>query len=235
MNVLAHIDSANPTINRAAFSPPRARKPIPRPAAPDDEVLTLLRGLGTTVPFARGAQIFQERGHANAIYRVLSGTVALWHARAKGRRHIADFRLCGEFFGVVHRPEYTINAEAISDAVVVAYRRGEIDGICDALPSFRRAITALVAEPVVLRRETALAESQTAKERIVDFLLDVSERAAESGEVKLPFSERDIADRVDLPCDIVMRSLHDLESAGALKVRNGGALVINATRLEAFA
>jgi CRP/FNR family transcriptional regulator, nitrogen fixation regulation protein len=234
MHALAQIDSATSKLNGAA-SLVRAQKPAPRPDALEDEVLTLLRGLGTSVPVARGALIFEERGHANAIYRVLSGTVALWHARAKGRRHIVDFRLRGEFFGVVHRPEYTINAEAVSDAVVIAYRRGEIDDICDAIPSFRRSITVLLADPVTLRREAALAESQTARERIIDFLVEVSHRIAESGKVRLPIAERDIADRVDLPRDIVSRSLHDLANAGALTLSKGDELVVDAARLEAFA
>jgi CRP-like cAMP-binding protein len=76
------------------------------------EVEDVLRGLGTIVEYAKGSRIFAEGGNANVVYRVLSGAVTLWRKLPNGRRHIVDFRLAGEYFGVIHRPTYALNAEA---------------------------------------------------------------------------------------------------------------------------
>jgi CRP-like cAMP-binding protein len=230
MNAMTSFEAATSVAQSAATSG------APVSVSQKDEVLMVLRGLGTETAFARGAVIFKEHGHASAVYRVLSGAVALWHTRANGRRHIVDFRLPGEFFGVVQRPEYGITAEAAADTVVIAYRRGQVDEICDALPSVRRALIAMLAEPVISKTDARNAERQTAKERIVEFLLSASERAGEAGGNALPVSDRDIADHFDLPCDTVARGLHDLQSAGVIALPGRGGIVVrDEARLKTYA
>jgi CRP-like cAMP-binding protein len=200
MNAWARIEYGTPLTNPAialhAFTEPK--QPQTNLSVARHEVKFLLRGLGTPMNFAKGTTIFIAGGNANAVFRVVSGAVALWRAMPNGKRHIVDFRLKGEFFGVIHRPTETINAEATSDCIVTAYRRGQVDEICDAVPSFRRSVTALTAEPVMSRGEAAEAEGRTARERIAELLLRVAERAEECGEIALPFSTNDIGDSIML-------------------------------------
>ena len=181
------------------------------------DVLTPLRGLGSLVRFQRGAVIYRERDHASALYRVASGGVALSHI-TDGRRRIIDFRFAGEFFGAIRRPEYTTCAEATSDCVLLSYPRGYADNMFDELPGFRRTITGLLAEPRQSRGDTA--ESQTARERITDFLLSLSGRIAEWGETGLPLSCGDIADRLDLSSVAVDCALHALEADAPRALRD---------------
>ena len=224
MNALTNFDAVAQVSDKAPASPQM------------NEVEMVLRGLGSRVAIPRGELIFKERGHANALYRVVSGAVALWHVRPNGRRHIVDFRLPGEFFGAVYRPDYPVTAEAASDTVLIAYKRGQMDDICDAMPSFRRTMTAMIAEPIVSSRRAAVAERQTAKERIVEFLLTASVRASDAGDISIPVSDKDIADHVDLPREMVVRALHDLEQAGALALPGANAVVVkDLTRLQQFA
>ncbi len=176
------------------------------------EVLTPLRGLGSTVQFPSGAVIFKERDHASAIYRVVSGGVALSRS-ADGRRRIVDFRFAGEFFGAVHRPEYSTRAEATSDCVLLSYPRGYIDIMFEELPQFRHTITRLLAEPV--QTGSRVAECQTARERVVDFLASLSGRIARWDETNLPLSCDDIADRLDLSPVAVDFALRALESGAS--------------------
>ncbi len=233
MNAWARIEDSMPT-QSGAFLPAafRDRQTAAREAA-KQEVMFLLRGLGTVMNYPKGAPIFAEGGNAHAVYRVISGAIALWRTLPNGKRHIVDFRLAGEFLGVVHRPTHTINAEAASDCIVIAWRRGEVDGICDAVPSFRRSMETLLAEPVVTRSEIAAAESRTAKERVADFLLKAFARATDGGDTGLPLSGRDIGDRIDAPCELVANGLRDLESAGAIAHNDEGKLVmLNPALLE---
>ncbi len=182
-------------------------------SAGDAEVLAPLRGLGSIVHFQRGAVIFRERDHASAIYRVLSGGVALSRT-TDGRRRILDFRFAGEFFGAVHRPEYNLAADATSDCVLLAYPRGYIDAMFEELPQFCRAITVLLAAPA--QSGGSAAECQTARERIVDFLASLSGRIAGWDDDNLPLSCNDIADRLDLSPVAVDRALRALESHAPL-------------------
>lgn len=211
MYALSRIAAAAPvTESHNPFEPAAGRTARPRPDYAD--VVTPLRGLGSVVRFQRGAVIFRERDHASAIFRVVSGGVAL--SRTTGRRrHILDFRFAGEFFGAVHRPEYTTGAEATSDCVLMSYPRGYVDNMFDELPQFRRALAALLAEPVQSSADTA--ESHTARERIEAFLVSLSGRIADRGEANLPLSCDDIADRLDVSPAAVDFALRAFTSGGA--------------------
>lgn len=176
------------------------------------EVVTPLRGLGSVMRFQRGAVIFRERDHASAIYRVVSGTIALSRITDR-RRRIIDFRFAGEFFGSVHRPEHTITAEAASDCVVLSYPRGYVDNMFDELPQFRRALCELLAERVQASGDAV--ESDTARERIEAFFQSLCGRISGSGELNPPLTCDDIADRLDLSPAAVDCALRALRSEGA--------------------
>ncbi len=234
MNAWARIEYGTPLVNpTVVLNALAAAKQPPANAAAKHEVEFLLRGLGAMLNFAKGTTIFSAGGNANAVYRVVSGVVALWRNLPNGKRHIVDFRLPGEFFGVVHRPTEILNAEATADCTVTAYRRGHVDEICDAIPSFRRSITTLTAEPVPSRSEAAAAEERTAKERIAEFLLRIADRAAQSGEIALPFSSRDVGERIDAPRELVVSGLRDLENTGAImRTSDGGLMVLDHALLQ---
>jgi CRP/FNR family nitrogen fixation transcriptional regulator len=236
MNAWSQIEIGTAVINPAiVLDALKSQHPVPAgDRAAKQEVEFLLRGLGTVMNYAKSSMIFKEGGNAKALYQVMSGAVALWHRAPNGKRQIVDFRLPGEFFGVVYRPTETLNAEASSDCVVTAYRRGAVDEMCDSVPSFRRSIAQLTAEPVISRSEAIRIEARTTKERMADFLLRAAERAAESGEIVLPFSGRDIGDRIDAPQELVANGLSELETMGAIaRTGEGGLVVINPATLRA--
>lgn len=210
------------TWSRIASAPPltteHSHRPFPQGAGGSArseeghaEVITPLRGLGSVVRFQRGAVIFRQRDHANAVYRVISGGVALLRTRDH-RRRIIDFRFAGEFFGVVHRPEYTVDAEATSDCVLLSYPRGYVDTMFDELPQFRHTLAGLLAEHVESSDDTV--ESHTARERIEAFLLSLSGRIGDCGAANLPISRDDIADRLDVSPAAVDCALRALGSRG---------------------
>ena len=230
MNAWAKIDDATP------LSVSTARQSIAANGAAKEEVRRLLRGLGTSQSYPAGNPIFHLGENANEVYRVESGAVALWQRLPNGKRHIVDFRLPGEYFGVVHRPKHTINAEASSDCQVTAFRRGEVDEICDAVPSFYRSITTLVAEPNVSRNELQADEMRTAKERVVRFLLSASKRAPQSSVYGLPLSVHNIGERVGEPDVLVSNCIDDLGAAGAvIRTGDGRLAVRDEALLQSFA
>lgn len=204
--------------------------------AAKEEVRRLLRGLGTLQTCRAGSAIFNLGDNANAVYRVESGAVALWQRLPNGKRHIVDFRLPGEYFGVVHRPKHTISAEATSDCRLTAFRRGDVDEICDVVPSFYRSITTLTAGPIVSRNELRADEMRTARERVVRFLLSASKRAPQSSVYGLPLSVHNIGERIDEPDELVRNCIDDLGAAGAvIRTGDGRLAVLDQSLLQSFA
>ncbi len=204
--------------------------------AEKEEARRLLRGLGTLQSFPAGASIFNLGDNANELYRVESGAVALWQRLPNGKRHIVDFRLAGEYFGVVHRPKHIINAEASSDCELTAFRRGQVDEICDVVPSFYRSISTLIAQPSISRNELRADEMRTAKERVVRFLLSASMRAPQSSVSGLPLSVHSIGERIDEPDELVSHCIDDLGTAGAvIRTSDGRLAVVDQSLLQSFA
>jgi CRP-like cAMP-binding protein len=124
MNAWAKVDDASP-ISVSAVTEAVAAK---------EEARRLLRGLGISQTHQAGSSIFNLGDNANEVHRLESGVVAL-RRLPNGKRHIVDFRLPGEYFAVVHRPKHTMSAEASSNCELTAFRRGEVDEICDVVPS----------------------------------------------------------------------------------------------------
>jgi CRP-like cAMP-binding protein len=230
MNAWAKIDYTTP------ISVSTVRETIAANSAAKEQARRLLHGLGTPQNHPAGSSIFKVDDNANALYRVESGAVALWQRLPNGKRHIVDFRLSGEYFGVVHRPKHRINAEASSDCRLTAFPRGEVDEICDAVPSFYRSISTLIAEPKVSRNELQADEMRTAKERVVHFLLSASTRAPQSNLYGLPLSVRNIGERIDEPDALVSHCIDDLGAAGAVvRTRDGRLAVLDQSLLQSFA
>jgi CRP-like cAMP-binding protein len=81
-------------------------------------------------------------------------------------------------------------------------------------------------------RETAFAENQTARERIIDLLLDASRRLGSSRDIRIPFADHVIADRLDLPRPIVASQLNEFEMAGVIaRIPTDDLLLTDAARL----
>lgn len=218
------------------LSPSIVKETVTANSAAKEEARRLLRGLGTLQSYSSRTPIFNLNDNANALYRVESGVVALWRRLPNGKRQVIDFRLPGEYFGVVHRPKHTVNAEASSDCEVTAFHRGEVDEICDVVPSFYRSMTTLTAEPNVSRYEMRADEMRTAKERVVRFLLSASMRAPQSSAYGLPLSVHNIGERIDEPDELVSHCIDDLGSAGAvIRTSDGRLAVLDQSLLQSFA
>jgi CRP-like cAMP-binding protein len=195
-----------------------------------DEDLRALQRLGAKVRFARNATIFNEGDEATQCYKVISGAVRLCKHMSDGRRQIADFLLPGDMFGFLQFGAYKFTAEAVDDAVLMRYPQQQIERLSKTMPAMRSRLLVLLSQRLLdMQDHLVMLGRQTAKERVVSFLLLIAERSgAEEGcTFDLPMGRQDMADYLGLTIETVCRMLSELKRAKIIAVRNGAQIVIN--------
>ncbi|HEY8380530.1 MAG TPA: helix-turn-helix domain-containing protein [Microvirga sp.] len=175
--------------------------------------------LGSTRSFAKGEEIFIEGGRAAYFFKVVSGTVRTSKLLSDGRRQIDAFHLAGDIFGMESGEEHRFSAEAVDDAVVIAFRRCSLETLVasDGVLA-RQVVSAIMTSLERAQNHMLLLGRKSAMEKIASFLLDYSRRLDDEGEIDLPMSRMDIADHLGLTIETVSRSLTQLERQGVIEL-----------------
>ena len=201
----------------------------PATAKAQDEDLQALQQIGTKVRFARNTTLFNEGDDATYTYKIVSGAIRLCKHTSNGRRQIADFLLAGDYFGFLQLGTYSFTAEAVSDAVVIAYPQRQIEQLSNTMPSMSRRLLVLLSQRLLgMQDHLVLLGRQAAKERVASFLLLLAERSeAEEGEAfEVPMSRQDIADYLGLTIETVCRALSDLKRTRLIGIPNVHQIVV---------
>ena len=191
--------------------------------------LCVLNTFAQSVRFARNETIFQEGDSAHFIYRIVTGTIRLCRHTSDGRRHIAEFALPGDLFGVFGGAEQGFTAEAVGDVVLVAYPRAQFDRLSERDPRFRANVLVHLSTHLrTAQLHTFWLGCQNAKQRLASFLLRHAERtgAVDTGRLELPMGRQDIADHLGLTIETICRAVTQLKNDGAIAVPNNHQIVL---------
>jgi CRP-like cAMP-binding protein len=167
---------------------------------------------GRRMHFARGAEIFAEGKAADQLYKVVSGTVRTCRLLPDGRRMIAQFALPGELFGLDSVGHHRFFAEAVTDVVVIAFSRRDINAWVERERTAAQSWQSYALERLAAAQDRfILLGRRTAAERVAAFLLDLAERGLGARDVvELPMSRYDIADYLGLTAETVSRVVSTL-------------------------
>jgi CRP/FNR family nitrogen fixation transcriptional regulator len=215
--------SDTPNLNkRARFAPPA----VSHSRADSFEMM------GTSMSFARNAEIYGENEPAEYLYKLVSGSVRTSKILNDGRRQIGAFYLPGDIFGFDIGSEHALSAEAISDARIIVVKRSAIEALAERDSDVARQLWAMTSRELHRMQEHILLLIKSAQERVAGFLLEMATRIKSVNEVELPMSRQDIADYLGLTIETVSRTLTTLENNAAIALpssrrivfRNRGAL-----------
>jgi len=194
-----------------------------------DEGLNALQAIGTVVRFARNATIFNDGDDADYSYRLISGTVRLCKLMSDGRRQIAEFPVAGDFFGLEWLDTHAFTAEALTDVIAVRYLRSRLDRLGRERGDVQRSLmTRLSHDLWAAQNHLVMLGRQTARERVVSFILALAERAGATGggTLDVPMSRQDIADYLGLTIETVCRTISDLKRQRLIDVPNRTEIVV---------
>jgi CRP/FNR family nitrogen fixation transcriptional regulator len=199
------------------------------------DVLIPLERIGTRLRFLRNQEIYGQGEHGGFWYQVISGTVRISKLRTDGRRHIAEFCFGGDAFGLENAAERNFSAEAVEDVTVVRYPRAATERLMEENPAVARLLRDMTLKSLAAAQGRLLILGRmTAIERVVSFLLELSERNDDEKHVALPMCRCDIGDYLGLTIETVCRVLSDLKRRRVIEVYPHSIILLDRFALQAI-
>jgi CRP-like cAMP-binding protein len=119
-------------------------------------------------------------------------------------------------------------AETITEVKLLVVKKSVIAALVSRNVSITSQLLVLTARELArVQDRVLLVSSKSAQERVVGFLLEMSNRAsATDNMVELSMSRQDIADYLGLTIETVSRTLWSLESCGAIEISSSRRIVL---------
>ena len=199
------------------------------------DALAALERIGTRLRFARNQEIYGQGESEGCWYKVISGTVRVSKLRTDGRRHIAEFCFSGDAFGLENGAERSFSAEAVEDVTLMRYPRGATERLAEENPAVARLLRDMTLKSLMAAQARLMILARmTAAERVVSFLLELSERNDDEKYIELPMGRCDIGDYLGLTIETVCRVLSDLRRHGVIEVSPHSVKLRDRFALEAI-
>ena len=194
-------------------------------AALDADEIKALGAIGRRRKLEAGESLIWEGDDSLLVANVIEGVLKLSTGTEDGREQIvgvvypADF--IGRPFGATTRHSVT----ALTDANVCVFSRADFDHFAHLHPALEhKLLERTLAELDRTRNWMLLLGRKNAEERLATFLLEMSERLAETGceaiagsrlrSFDLPFSRQQVADVLGLTIETVSRQFTRLKKDG---------------------
>ncbi len=197
-----------------------------RPLAPSFGGFEGIEAMASRMTFGPNEEIFGEDEPAEYAYKVIKGVVRTYKVLSDGRRQIGAFYLPGDVFGLEIGKAHRFSAEAINNATVLVVRRSAIVSLAERDCHAARELWSYSGRELQRVQEHMMLLVKTAQQRVVSFLLEMSDRLATTDEVELPMSRQDIADYLGLTIETVSRTMTQLTSDRAIGMPSSRRIVL---------
>ena len=182
-----------------------------------------LRSLAHLRRFRREQDIYGQEEHADALYRVVSGSARKYHMRADGRRQLVDVFLPGDLFGFTARLQHRFAVQAVADGTLIAcYPRQRVEALAAEDTETALEIRMQIFEALErLQQQLLVIGTMTAQEKLREFLFYFHQRlsAGSDDSLALPISRYDIADMLGISAETVCRAFTDLQERGVISLQ----------------
>lgn len=188
--------------------------------------------------YNRGDLILIEGETAGALLYVCSGLVKVFKASPEGKEQVLRLIGAGYTFNDVPALDGGPNpasVAAVEPSVVYVIRRSGLRKLITTRPEVAEAVVLTLAK--TLRHLVALVEDLSLRNvtaRVAKILLD-QETSAQQGQPIHRLTQTEMAALVGSAREVVGRALKELETAGAIEMRHGQAVVLNRERLRMMA
>ncbi|MFS8115093.1 Crp/Fnr family transcriptional regulator [Rhizobium jaguaris] len=168
--------------------------------------------------FKAGEFILREAEEAKAFFSVVDGYVRLLKMDEFGTQ--TDLTVCepNDIFAecmLAGGKLYGYSAQAAGDAVVARFDLEDVRRLADADRTIERAVMQLMAEHFLSAMDCIAGDrSQTASQRLANYLLSRCTLQATSQIIELPFQKRLLAGKLGLAPEALSRAFATLRCAG---------------------
>jgi CRP/FNR family transcriptional regulator len=176
-----------------------------------------------TIEIEPHGPIFDEAEPAENVYNVTAGAVKIYKLLADGRRQITGFLFPGDFLGLTHNEAYAYSAEALAPTKLCRFPRRKLEALLEEIPRLEQRLLGMAShELAAAQDQMMLLGRKSARERVVSFILMLSNAAVRHGEsgdpVFLSMNRSDIADYLGLTIETVSRTFTRLKTQGLIQL-----------------
>lgn len=215
-----------------------ALRRIPYFAPLRPEELTRVAAVTVKRHYRRGDLIILEGDLSGALYYVQAGLVKLFKTSVEGKEQVLKLIAEGHTFNDVPALDGGPNpasAAAMEPSVVYAIRHADLHTLIVTQPEVAEAVVQTLTQ--ALRSLVSLVEDLSLRHvtaRVAKMLLD--QEAAVQGELHgYHLTQQEMAALAGTAREVVGRALKELETAGAIQMEQGQAIVVNRKRLRHYA
>ncbi len=205
-------------------------------ASLNEKELEALNRIGRRVTIERGQTLMWEGDESALVANVIDGVLKLSTSTADGREQIVGVVYPSDFVGRPFGNTAHHSVTALSDAKVCLFTRGAFDGFAREHPELEhKLLQRTLSELDRARQWMLLLGRKSAGERVATFLLEMSQRLADSScagktggndHFVLPLSRQQIADLLGLTIETVSRQFTRLRQAGIIDLPDRRSVII---------
>lgn len=191
---------------------------------------------------AAGSRLFQRGDPCGGFHVVVRGRVKLVLETSEGAEKVVEIIGPGQSFGeavmFLQKP-YFVSAELLEDSLLLHIGKSAVFAEIDRNPDFaKRMLGGLAARLHGLVRDLEAFTLRDGTHRVASYLLGQAEAQKVGGdafEIRLPVSKGVLASKLNITREHFSRILHELSSAGLVRVQGPVIRVLDATGLRRYA
>lgn len=194
----------------------------------DDREISALNTLGRRRTVTAGEPLIWEDDDSLLVANVIDGVLKLTTSTEDGREQIVGVAYPSDFIGRPFGQTSSASVVALTDARVCVFSRNDFDRFAREHPELEhKLLERTLAELDRTRSWMMLLGRKNASEKIATFLLEMSDRLADTGcaaaigparRFSLPFSRQQVADVLGLTIETVSRQFTKLKNDGVVEL-----------------
>ncbi len=215
-------------------------------SALDPDELIAINRLTRKVAIKAGQALIWEGDDSLIVANVVEGAFKLTSSLEDGREQIIGLLYPADFVGRPFGDKNEYSVTALADSKVCVFSRSDFDEFVREHPDLEhKLLQRTLTELDRVRRSMLLLGRKTAAERVASFLLEMSERLADSscsvvgGNLQLfalPFGRQQVADILGLTIETVSRQLTQLKKNDVIALPDHrNVQILDAGRLQDIA
>jgi CRP/FNR family transcriptional regulator, dissimilatory nitrate respiration regulator len=192
--------------------------------------------------FARGETVFRVGEPCEEFHICVTGQVKLYAVSPAGAEKVIDIIAPGQSFAealmFTGRP-YIISAQALTETLLLSVKKHTVEDEVAHDPRFALRMLAGISRRLHgLVHDVEAYALHSGIQRVIGYLLrDIAADGGDVGEpitVSLPVSKATIASRLSLTPEYFSRVLHELETAGLVRIDKRDIHILDAQALSSY-
>ena len=191
--------------------------------------------------YSRGDYLYRSGDKFESLYAIHSGFFKTQVLHDDGREQVTGFQMVGEIIGLdaICTDRHTCDAVALENSEVCELPFSKLEALSRDIPSLQRHLHKIMSREIVRDQGIMLLlGSMRAEERLVAFLLNLSQRFAARGlsptHFQLRMSRQEIGSYLGLKLETVSRTFSLLQQRGLINIHIKSIEILDLAGLQAY-